>query len=643
MAETSQFPNSFPTAAAPYNALALYVGDLAPDVSETQLYDMFSRVGPVTSVRLCRDAATRKSLGYGYVNFLEAHNAEDALNQLNFERIRGRPCRLMRSQRDPSVRKSQKNNLFIKGLGENYDSKKLYDVMSGYGNILSVKVPYKDTGSQELKSCGYGFVQFSEDSAAETVAALKVLTDNTVVTIEPYRPRGPVDPSKLTNVYVKNLPLGLSDEALRAIVEVYGSTKSILMPKDEEKQSKGYAYVDFTSPGFALECISKINGLVLPGSAEDAAPLYAAHYKSHSVIVRERKQNRQPARQYPQGCNLYVKNLADDVDEEVLKAEFSKYGNITSCIVRRDPKLKVSLGFGFVCFEAPEFAQAALDGFGRGYIFHTKPLFVAVAQTKAQRTEFLRLSHQSQNFYYANAQNPGMYPGAIPGLYGQFPRPFPYQPPFAQQPGPVAAPGQLRPIPAYAAGSYNQPFPPGTRSPSFQGQPRPQGSRQAPAGGQGQFPNNQRYGSRAPGQQQGYAGSQYPQGQGAPQQNFQQGAQGQQQQQQRRPPAQQQAAPAQQPVQAAPAQQARAPLNAQLLANMLPEQAKRAIGEAIYPKIASSLEGANKPRSGKITGMLLEALDITELLNLLEDSKALDEKLMEALRVLNEADGATST
>ena len=196
-------------------------------MNEGLLYEIFNAVGPVASIRVCRDAVTRRSLGYAYVNYHNAADAERALDSMNFTDIKGKACRIMWSQRDPSVRRSGLGNIFVKNLQENIDNKQLYDTFSLFGNILSCKVVCdKETG----KSKGYGYVHYeTNEAAANAIEKLDgMLIDGKEVQVGIFQRRDTrPDQASWTNCFIKNIPYDWDEDRLRKEFESFGEIASV--------------------------------------------------------------------------------------------------------------------------------------------------------------------------------------------------------------------------------------------------------------------------------------------------------------------------------------------------------------------------------------------------------------------------------
>jgi len=87
---------------------SLFVGDLAPNMVERDLFPIFLAFGPVASIRVCRHHSTRESLGHAYVNYHNVESSVQAAAHVNGTVIAGMPCRVMQSQRDSATRLQSK-------------------------------------------------------------------------------------------------------------------------------------------------------------------------------------------------------------------------------------------------------------------------------------------------------------------------------------------------------------------------------------------------------------------------------------------------------------------------------------------------------------------------------------------------------
>ncbi|XP_044511167.1 polyadenylate-binding protein 2-like [Mangifera indica] len=615
-----QAPISGPNGVAAGNQFlttSLYVGDLDFNVTDSQLYDLFNQVGQVLSVRVCRDLSTRRSLGYGYVNYSNPTDAARALDELNFTPLNNKPIRIMYSHRDPSIRKSGTGNIFIKNLDKTIDHKALHDTFSSFGNILSCKIATDASG----QSKGYGFVQYDTEEAAQSAIDKlhgMLINDKQVYVghfLHKHERDSTLSKTKFNNVYVKNLSETITDEDLKNVFGECGTITSAVVIRDGDGKSKCFGFVNFENADDAANAVDALNGKKFDDKEWYVGKAQKKSERELELKGRFEQSIKETVDKF-QGLNLYVKNLDDSIDDEKLKELFSEFGTITSCKVMRDPS-GISKGSGFVAFTTPDEATRALMGMN-GKMVVSKPLYVALAQRKEERRARLQAQFsQMRPVAMAPSVAPRMpiYPPGAPGLGQQFlygqgpPAMIPPQAGFGYQqqlvpgmrPGgapmpnffvPVVQQGQQgqRPGGRRMAGSVQQPQ---QSLPVMQQQMLPRGRmyRYPPGRSMPEVP--------MPGVAGGMLPVPYDMGGGM---TIRDAAVGQPM-----------------PITALSTD----------LANASLEQQRTLLGESLYPLV----EQHERDSAAKVTGMLLE-MDQTEVLHLLESPEALKAKVAEAMEVL---------
>ncbi|KAE7995449.1 hypothetical protein FH972_000238 [Carpinus fangiana] len=158
----------------------IFVGDLAPDVTDYMLQETFrGRFPSVKGAKVVIDRLTSRTKGYGFVRFGDEGEQLRAMTEMNGVICSSRPMRIgpatnktgqqpkasyQNSQGTQNENDPNNTTIFVGNLDPNVTDDHLRQVFSQYGQLLHVKIP-------SGKRCG--FVQFVDRSCAEE--ALRML------------------------------------------------------------------------------------------------------------------------------------------------------------------------------------------------------------------------------------------------------------------------------------------------------------------------------------------------------------------------------------------------------------------------------------------------------------------------------------
>jgi len=164
-----------------------------------------------------------------------------------------------------------------------------------------------------------------------------------------YVPRRAAPEPNKRALYVGGLDPRVTEEVLRQIFETTGHVQNVKIIPDKNLQSKGfnYGFVEYDDPGAAEHAMQTLNG---------------RRVHNNEIRVNWAYQSNNSAKEDTSNhFHIFVGDLSNEVNDEVLLQAFSTFGPVSEARVMWDMKTGRSRGYGFVAFRDRADAERALS------------------------------------------------------------------------------------------------------------------------------------------------------------------------------------------------------------------------------------------------------------------------------------------
>ncbi|XP_061681679.1 ELAV-like protein 1 [Syngnathoides biaculeatus] len=302
----------------------LIVNYLPQSMNQDELRNLFSNVGEVESAKLIRDKVAGNSLGYGFVNFVNASDAERAISSLNGLRLQSKTIKV--SYARPSSDTIKDANLYISGLPRTISQQDLEDMFARYGHIINSRVLVDQASGL---SRGVAFIRF--DKRAEAEDAIKELNGHT--------PPGSSEP--ITVKFAANPNQARNSQLMSQMY--HGQPRRFAGPVHHQAQRFRFSPMSVEHMGGG-------------GGASGASS----------------------------GWCIFIYNLGQEADEAMLWQLFGPFGAVSNVKVIRDFNSNKCKGFGFVTMNNYEEAAMAIHNL-HGYRLGDKVLQVSFKTSKGHK------------------------------------------------------------------------------------------------------------------------------------------------------------------------------------------------------------------------------------------------------------------
>ncbi|XP_041359055.1 ELAV-like protein 1-B isoform X1 [Gigantopelta aegis] len=332
----------------------LIVNYLPQTMTQDDIRSLFSSIGEVESCKLIRDKPTVagtfsnakediykralkadfklcQSLGYGFVNYKRADDADKAINTLNGLRLQNKTIKVSLAR--PSSETIKGANLYISGLPKSLTQLDLEKLFTSCGSIITSRILYDQiTGLSK----GVGFIRFDQRIEAERAIAK----------LNGHIPEGATEGITVKFANSPSSNKNVTTLSPMALAATYVSpTRRYFGPIHHPTAASRLRY----SP---LEA-GLLPSTILPTAAAAAAATATSTTNALNGT----------------GWCIFVYNLAPDTEDSVLWQLFGPFGAVQSVKVIRDFQTQKCKGFGFVTmtnYDESMMAIQSLNGFSLG-------------------------------------------------------------------------------------------------------------------------------------------------------------------------------------------------------------------------------------------------------------------------------------
>jgi len=409
----------------------VFVKKLPKNITHKEFHEYFSKFGNVISARLLEDEEG-EIIGVGFVLYDNAESAQAAIKEANGAEWKGKNIFAGQFIKNRPKRPPQFNNIYVKNIPKLWSKEDIVKFFSKYGELGSILIREPDEKALDPKlpedkknyilSHKFAFICFKDFDAARRAV-------NEIPYYKLHDKTYNAEIDKLVDLLRKN---GVEEDHLHK-----GAAYIIENVDNYKKVFEDQSLLNDTLETFRKHLKENDDTYIVKDKDDRLECCQALKKKDRikklkQLYERIKKQIKEKYR----FCNLYVKNLPDNMDDDTLRELFSKYGEIRSCKTVRKELFTSYLGikrsvkvFGFVCYYDPAHAREAKNALhGAPLGNNGTKLFVDYHQSKQERAEYLKLKmiNQSNKMFQK-----GMKPGTeFPPMMRNMPmggnmRPFP--------------------------------------------------------------------------------------------------------------------------------------------------------------------------------------------------------------------------